>query len=78
MTGAGASCSGEHCITCGDVAAEMVVEVVDPERGLATCRGADGVAGEVETLLVAPVQPGETLLVHAGTAIARTAGTPLT
>ena len=77
MTGADPSCSGEHCITCGDVATEMVVELVDAERGLATCRGADGVAGDVETLLVAPVQPGETLLVHAGTAIARTAETPV-
>jgi hypothetical protein len=77
MTGDGPGCSGEHCITCGDVAAEMVVEVADPQTGLATCRGADGAAAEVETLLVAPVQPGETLLVHAGTAIARTAGTPV-
>ena len=77
MTGAEESCSGEHCITCGAVATEMVVEIVDPERGLASCRGADGVAGEVETLLVAPVQTGETLLVHAGTAIARTAETPV-
>jgi hydrogenase maturation factor len=77
MTGDDPSCSGEHCITCGDVATEMVVELVDAERGLATCRDADGVAGEVETLLVAPVQLGETLLVHAGTAIARTAETPV-
>ena len=71
------ACTDEHCITCGDVATEMVVEIVDPERGLASCRGADGVAGEVETLLVAPVRAGETLLVHAGTAIARTAETPV-
>jgi hypothetical protein len=70
------ACAGEHCITCGDVATEMSVEVVDPTSGLATCRGADGRACEVETMLVAPVQPGETLLVHAGTAIARAAGTP--
>jgi hypothetical protein len=77
MTGADEPCAGEHCITCGDVATEMVVEIVDAERGLATCRGADGFAGEVETMLVAPVQPGQTLLVHAGTAIARTAETPV-
>lgn len=44
----------------------MAVISVDAERGLALC--ADG---EVEIALVSPVAVGETLLVHAGTAIAK-------
>lgn len=58
------SCAGDHCVTCSDEAVPMRVErLVD---GLAIC---DGV--EVMVDLVAPVEPGDELLVHAGTAIAR-------
>ncbi|MGI8413963.1 MAG: HypC/HybG/HupF family hydrogenase formation chaperone [Solirubrobacteraceae bacterium] len=49
----------------------MIVVRVDSERGLALCSGEDGERSTVETALVEPVAPGETLLVHAGTAIAR-------
>jgi hydrogenase assembly chaperone HypC/HupF len=65
------ACGSEHCITCGDVGEPMTVVAVDTERGLALCSGQDGERGTVETALVAPVSPGEVLLVHAGTAIAR-------
>ncbi len=63
--------SDEVCITCGDVALPVRVVSLDAEPGLAVC--ADGAGGEqaVEVALVAPVQLGEELLVHAGTAIAR-------
>ncbi len=61
------------CITCGDEAIPMEVLVVDARRGLALCAAADGARGSVETALVEPVAPGERLLVHAGTAIARAA-----
>jgi hydrogenase maturation factor len=44
---------------------------VDPERGLALCADRGGGRSTVETALVAPVSAGDTLLVHAGTAIAR-------
>ena len=68
------SCDHEAgCITCGDVAVELRVLRVDEGRGLALC--GDGGSGRetVEIALVAPVVPGDELLVHAGTAIGRAA-----
>jgi hydrogenase assembly chaperone HypC/HupF len=59
------------CITCGDVAIPMSVARLDEERGLALCADGDGNSETVEIDLVAPVAPGDRLLVHAGTAIAR-------
>jgi len=59
------------CITCGDVAVPMSVTRLDDERGLALCADDGGNSETVEIDLVAPVAPGDTLLVHAGTAIAR-------
>lgn len=62
-------CTDEICVTCSDEG--RVAEVVAPGAGgTATVRTA---AGEetVMTLLVDPVAPGDLLLVHAGTAIAR-------
>jgi hydrogenase maturation factor len=57
-----------HCITCGDEAvAVRIVEVHDD--GLALCE--DG--STIETALVEPVERGDVLLVHAGTAIGRQA-----
>jgi len=66
-------CGSTHCITCGDDGVPMVVVSVDIERELALC--ADGDRREsVEIALVAPVAPGDELLVHAGTAIATLVG----
>jgi hydrogenase assembly chaperone HypC/HupF len=59
------------CITCGDVAIPLNVLRVDDDRGLALCADDDGKSETVEIDLVAPVAPGDRLLVHAGTAIAR-------
>jgi len=56
------------CITCGDVAIPLTVLRLDEERGLALCADDEGKSETVET---APVAPGDRLLVHAGTAIAR-------
>jgi HupF/HypC family protein len=56
----------DHCITCSDEGVEMRVLAVDD--GLAHCDG-----GEVMTDLVGGVEPGDTVLVHAGVAIARVA-----
>lgn len=62
--------ASDHCVTCGDEALAMVVRRVDESRGLALCEGSDGVRSSVEIALVVPVAVGDTLLVHAGTAIA--------
>jgi hydrogenase expression/formation protein HypC len=58
-----------HCITCGDDGVPMRVIAVDERRGLALCEDAEGARETVETALVAPVDPGDRLLVHAGTAL---------
>lgn len=66
--------SGERCETCGDVAAPMVVLAVDPADRTAVCREEGGRRVSVDTGIVGPVAAGETLLVHAGTALVRQAG----
>jgi hydrogenase maturation factor len=67
----GDACGSDHCITCGDDGVPMTVQCVDLERGLALAVGSGGTKMTVETALVEPVEPGDVLLVHAGTAIAR-------
>ena len=63
------SCDEHHCITCSDEGAPMKVVDVDFERELALCQDADGDRQSVEIALVSPVAIGDTLLVHAGTAL---------
>jgi hydrogenase maturation factor len=63
-------CGSDHCITCADDGIPMTVARIDAGRGLALCVDAEGATATVETALVAPVGPGDRLLVHAGTAIA--------
>jgi hydrogenase maturation factor len=65
------SCGADHCITCGDDGVPMAIVAVDAERGLALCEDGEGGRHTVESALVGPVAPGQSLLVHAGTAIAR-------
>jgi hydrogenase expression/formation protein HypC len=60
-----------HCITCGDDGVPMTVMLVDETRGLALCEDLEGARSSVETALVDPVSPGDSLLVHAGTALVR-------
>ncbi len=67
------SCHDGHCVTCADEALPMRVRQVDAERGLALCEDAHGRRSSVEIALVGDVAVGEDLLVHAGTAIARSA-----
>jgi hydrogenase maturation factor len=67
-------CESDHCITCGDVGEPMTLISLDRDRELALCSARDGARSTVETALVAPVAPGDRLLVHAGTAIARLDG----
>jgi hydrogenase maturation factor len=63
------SCGAEHCITCGDDGVPMRVLRLDEARGLALCSDPDGARHTVETALVAPVAPGDEVLVHAGVAL---------
>ena len=58
-----------HCVTCGDEGVEMRVLRVDEERALALCEDAQGTRATIEIALV-EAQPGASVLVHAGTAIA--------
>jgi hydrogenase maturation factor len=62
-----------HCITCGDDGVPERVLAIDEARCLALCETTDGDARResVEIALVAPVAVGDTVLVHAGTALAR-------
>jgi len=55
------------CITCGDVA--VALEVVSVDGGDALCRAEDGGTEVVAVEFVAPVVPGDRVLVHARVAI---------
>jgi hydrogenase maturation factor len=61
----------DHCITCGDDGMPERVLAIDEARGLALCEGQDGARESVEIALVVPLAVGDTVLVHAGTALAR-------
>jgi hydrogenase maturation factor len=63
----------ERCITCGDVALPLKVVALEPD-GLALCRDERDRSERVEIALAGDVRPGDTLLVHAGTAIANLSG----
>jgi hydrogenase expression/formation protein HypC len=59
----------DGCLTCGDVAVPVtVLEAGAPD---AMCEDEHGQQGLVGVELVAPVAPGERLLVHGGVAITR-------
>lgn len=64
------TCDERHCITCGDDGVPMRVLRVDAERGLALCQDDAGARSSVEIALV-DAGVGDTLLVHAGTALLR-------
>ena len=64
------SCDANHCITCGDDGVPMRVLRVDEARALALCEDGDGARSSVEIALV-DAGVGDTLLVHAGTALMR-------
>jgi hydrogenase maturation factor len=66
----------DHCITCGDDGVPMVVLGVDLARELALCVDEDGDRSSVEIALIDRAAVGDTLLVHAGTALTRLEGAP--
>jgi hydrogenase maturation factor len=57
------------CITCGDDAIVLTVLRIDEQLRLAHCSTEFGETQSVEIDLVSPVRPGDSLLVHAGTAL---------
>lgn len=61
------------CVTCGDEAAPMRVVRIDSQRGLALCDDGEGSRSSVEIELVKPLAEGDSVLVHAGVALARLA-----
>ena len=64
-------CLPEHgCITCGDEAIPLRVLALDA-TGLALCEDEHGQRTDIEVALVGPVAPGDGVLAHAGTAIAK-------
>jgi hydrogenase maturation factor len=66
-----APCDAERgCITCGDVAVEMAVVAVSDD-GVGACADPHGRRETVDLALVAPVAPGDAVLVHAGVALVR-------
>jgi hydrogenase maturation factor len=74
MTETGDSMSARQMTTIAerrDTSAAMRVLMVEHESGLACCADVEGIARTVETLLVAPVAPGDVLLVHGGVALVR-------
>jgi hydrogenase expression/formation protein HypC len=62
-------CHTDHCITCNDDGVPMRVLRIDRERGLALCEDEGGARSSVEIALV-DAEVGDTVLVHAGTALA--------
>ena len=62
----------DHCITCGDEGVPMRVRARRRRSAGSRCaRTPTATRTTVEIALVAPVAPGDALLVHAGTALAR-------
>jgi hypothetical protein len=71
LTETAGDCTDDVCITCSDEG--RLGEVVRPpagDFGPATVRTASGLE-EVDVSLIAPVAPGDLLLVHAGAALTR-------
>ena len=63
----GPACSDDHCVTCGDIAVEVrVVRLLDD--GMADVDTGEGTERVSVALVSAAV--GDTILVHAGEAIA--------
>jgi hypothetical protein len=65
-------CPGPVCVTCADQAELATVRRLLDDRAVVTPVG-EGPAAIVDVSLVAPVAPGDEVLVHAGVAISRVA-----
>ena len=69
-------CHDDHCITCSDEGIPMTVLKIDDDRALALCAADDGSKSSVEIALIDPVEPGDSLLVHAGVALVKLGRSP--
>ena len=63
------STDNEQCMTCSDQALPARVLSVDRDRGLALVE-IEQQTSEVDVTLIEDVEPGDTLLVHGGVALA--------
>ena len=64
---AGPTCTSDHCITCGDIAVEVRVVRLLPDELAVVDTG----AGEEQvSVALVSAAAGDTILVHAGEAIA--------
>ena len=65
------NCTLDHndCVVCSD--AGIPVQVISIHGDDALCEDAAGNRTDIAVELVAPVQPGETLLTHGGVAIGK-------
>ena len=61
-------CDEHHCITCSDEGVAMRVIALGAD-GLGACAGPEGAHEVVDLALVAPVEAGDEVLVHAGVAL---------
>jgi len=61
------TCDGDHCLTCGDVAVPVRIRELLPD-GLAVTDTGHG--EEIVSVALVSVAVGDTILVHAGEAIA--------
>jgi hydrogenase maturation factor len=65
-----ARCHEDHCITCADEGVAMRVITRMEDDGMALCADPDGATESVAMDLIEDVAPGDTVLVHAGVALA--------
>ena len=74
---AAAACelAADHCITCGDEGIPMRVLEIRPD-GIAVCVDGDHRRHDVATELVGAPAGGDTVIVHAGVAIAHLQAAP--
>ena len=65
----GPVCASDHCVTCGDVAVEVRIVRLLPD-GLAVVDTGQGTGTEEVSVALVSAAAGDTILVHAGEAIA--------
>ncbi len=59
-------CAGDHCVTCSDEGTVAEIRSTDGGRAVVVAAGR---REEIDVSLVAPVAPGQLVLVHAGVAL---------
>ena len=66
------TCDGDQCVTCGDVAVQVrVLRLLPDELAVVDAGGREGAGGgEIVSVALVSVAAGDTILVHAGEAIA--------